>query len=955
MMTGFTLVSQNSITYKPEDIQRIFSDYMDLTNSQASQILSAVQKASEGDNTEFENLKNLAPDFKTKAAERAFAIIKDKAFTTIEDLDNAEEIMFRSFSQLRRAGRTDEQQAKMEALFQQLQSLYQNTISHQYVHVMESFMGYLRMYLQDDTYVTQNKHIHEEKIAEASAFDLALVSDIEKFLGDELFDDVLKYMQMIERNEKDPDEGYPLAELIEYYMSIHKRKSYFSEGETVSTWTPISYIRNPTVDPEFSEVKAPRFLTQSRVKDEFVTEKRNELESDTPTVDMNGQWLPLPKESSPYWSKEYANLKEGKTAQDKKVFELLQAVTKAYLTKQAETLPEGERLDIVLPSRYIDKFEQKKFLVTRAKGVWDYIRNAIPLLGSKEAQIEQQNYLEDIGQTTIKNPDIYTGLVLNDQAIKLRSARTIPLERTSEDAISGVAMFFEDINEYSAKTIVEPIFKSFRDVFTYSHEHYPQSNKLRAEVFDDLYNTKILDEIPDNILNNKMIAQVTQIVLTLTGMRLMMDIPGALINLTAGELQMLIEVNISKSAAKAYGKSAIKATRWLKDFDYDFWHKADWSLNTQMVAVFNMIPTNANISEQLSIKSLLSNVRSKMMAPRSEGEKLMAIQTGLGVLLSEDVQFEGESVPVDELYELDEQGIIRLKDKYKSLEEDWNPVNGKKVAMIRRAIMQFYTLLQGNYYPTNKPWISYTTAGKWALSMKQWFVSGFLRRMHGRVTDPFLQRERMGHHYALGSLIGNMAQALWNKDPKQATDYWNTIAKSPQEMLALRRSLAEIMYTALFGLIVLFAFGYDYDDKEKNKKLREMAYLKQMLLLVTMRVQGEIGTFIPLPMWGLGYMEMKRAVLDPIGLPKSTVDNIMGLLKLGFLHTFSAFGQDYERELYYQNKKGYSYNGWGLGAIKDKGDSKFAAMLLNTIGYTGYTFEPAVYMQTFNQMQNRIK
>lgn len=968
MMTGLTLVSENAIAYKATDVQRILSDHIDLTTSQAESILSAIQKATSGDNTELQSLANLSLKFTTKEAEAAFSMLVKKSLLSIEDLHNTEELMFHAFSEERRSGKSDELKEKMDILYQRLQDLYQNTVSFQYVVAMKDFTtisgtagGYMQQYLEDDNYTTPNKQLHKERVRDLLQFDFALVSDIEKFFGDDLFEDVIRYMQMLERTEVNPKEGFPLASLIEYYLSIHKKKVYFSEGETITTWTPISYVRNPTVDPAYTEVRAPRFLTQSKVKREYVTERKNDVHPDVlsgkelPTVDMNGHWLPLYDENSEYWNKDYANLKNSTDSKDMKVFELLDTVTKAYLKKQDESLSDDDRLDMVLPSRYIDKFEQKKLLVTQTKDVWNIIRDGIPLLGGKKAEIEQQNYLEEIGQTAIKNPDIYTGLVISDQAIKLRSARTIPLERTSEDAISGVAMFFEDINEYSAKTIVEPIFKSFRDVLRQSNEKYPQSNKLRAEVFSDFYDLKILDKVPDNILNNKHVAKITQIVLTLSNMRLLMDIPGGLVNLTSGQLQMLIEVNFSKSAAANYAKSTVKATKWLKDFDYDFWRQSDWGLTTQMVGIFNMMPTASAVSHQLSLPALYWNIRSKMMAPRSEGEKLMAIQTGLAVVMSEPVPFEGEMIDVEDLYELDNKGIIKLKDEYQSLYDDWNPLNGKKVVMLRRKIMQFYTLLQGNYYDSNKPWLSSVAAGKWALAMKQWFASGFIRRMHGRVQDPFLQRPRVGHHFAMGSLIGNVAQAIWHKDPKIVQDYWNTIAKTPQEQLALRKSLAELMYTAIFGLLVLFAFGYDGDDKEKNKKLREMAYLKQLLLLVTMRVQGEIGTFIPLPMWGLGYMEMKRAIMDPIGLPKATVDNIMGLMKLSFLHVFSALGMNYEKDLYYQNKKGYSYNWGGLGAFKDKGDSKFLALLFNTVGYTGYTFEPAIYMQTFFQMQNRIK
>lgn len=962
MMTGFALLAENSLSYKIEDVKSAFSDYFNLTDSQATQILSAIQKAHTGDNTELQNLKNLTLSFKTASGEAAFNLIRDRIFNSIADMNDMEENMYRAFSALRRSKRSDEAKMKMEGIFQDLQALYQNGVSYQYGIAMEGFMRYFGKYITDDSYMAQNKDIHKEKFDMLGQVSLAYVADIEGFLGDGLFEEVIGYMKAIEKHQKD-DDAYPLSELIDYYLSIHKRKSYWIDGQPIETWTPISYVRSAVVNPELTESTAPRFLTQSKVRDKFVVQKMNDLHEDVlsgkekANVDMNGMWLPKEEASNTdYWNEDYAALKEGKTEQDREAFKLLEATKLAYLKRQQETLPEGKMLDLLVPPKYVDDLEWKIDMLAKGKNVVNYIRNIVPFLNSKKAEIENQNYLEDIAQATIKNPDIYTGLALSEEAVKLRSARTVPIERTSADAIASVAMFFEDINEYTAKTIVEPLFKSFRDVFKYSNEKYPQSNANRAELFQDMYDLRILDKMPKSALNHPTLAKISQVILTLTGWRLLMDIPGGIINLASGELQMLIEVNISKSAAKYYAQAGWLAAKWLKDYDYDSWNQADWGLATQTIAAFNMIPSAYHISTQMSKKAVLSSIHPKIMAPRSEGEKLMAIQTGLSVLLSQSFEFRGQTISPENLYELGEDGIIKLKDEYKDLEEDWNPINGKEVVKVRRAIMQFYTMLQGNYYKTNKAWLSYIAAGKWTLALKNWFASNFLRRMHGRVMDPFLQRERVGTHFALISLLGNMASAAYNRDSKKMTDYWNLIAKNPQEMLAIRRSLAEMFYTFLFGMIVLLGFGYDYDDKDKNRKLREMAYMKQLMLMILMRVQGEVGTFIPLPVWGLGYMEIKRAILDPIALPKTTVDNIAGLGKLGFLHMLKFLGMPVaDKELYYQNKKGYGYNMWGLGAIKDKGDSKFLAMFYNTLGYTGYTFEPAAYMQTYNQMQNRIK
>lgn len=959
LTSAFTDVFSNRLKYKASDVQNTFKDLIPFTTSQAEQILSSVNKVAQGDMSEFQSLANLQLGDVSPSVRGAYSILK---FSSPQEMLEMEYALFTTFKDLtrRERGMMAEQ---LSTLFSSLNDLYSNGVSLQYYVVLREFFSYYKEYLDNDDFNLADKELHKKKYNTVLGVAPATVSDVENFLGDGVFDAVYEYVGWKERNERNPSSAYPLSELREFWLSLHKQKSNWVDGEMVTTWTPVRYVKQPVTDSSLTEKKSPRFLTINKVKDEYYTKKVYETDQEVidgikkPNVDINGEWLPLEKEDSPFWSKEYNDLKTSKKQEDKKAFEILEKTKLQYLQKQQEILPEGERLDLVIPSKGIDKLEQKKFYLTEAKGMFDYVRNSIPFLRSDtDKDSEEENYLEDIKAQTIKNRDIYTGLVISDDKIKLRSMRRISLVRTSKDAISSMAMFFEDINEYSGKALVAPVMKTFMDVFRHTYDLYPHTNKWRASVLEDIYKTKVLDEVPKNMANNTYLAKFLSTINRFVGFRLLGDPIGGIVNLASGEMQILIENSISKDAAVAYAQSGNMARNWLVKYDYDFWNKSNWSKETQMIAMFNMVPDAMDISNHLSTKALLSNVRSKLMAPRSEGEKYMGIHIGLSVLLSEPIVHEGKKVNIDEIYELDPiTNIIRLKDEYKSLDKDWNPVTGLKVIAIRRKISQFYTLQQGNFFRQNQSFASTTAIGKTMEVMKRWFASGMVRRFQGRVRDPFTGKERVGYHYAMAQLAGNTISALWDRDMDKVTDYWNNIAKRPSEQAALRRSMAEILYTTVFILLTAYAFGYDDDDEDKNKKVREMAYLKQLALLITMRVQSELGTFIPVPLWGLGYMEMKRAILDPIGLPKMTVDNMMGLGKLAVLQLLDALGIDYDKQLYYQKRKPYGHNVFGLGAFKDKGDSKLLALILNTIGYTGYTFEPAQYIETFTQMQNRIK
>lgn len=955
---AFKKVINNHISYNASDVQDVFKGIIDLSNSQAEMILSATKSAIQGDNSEFSNLATLDLGNSNISVKNAYSMMK---FSSPEEMLEMENAMYGVFKHITRAqsGSLAEQ---LSGLYEQLNSLYTNSVSLQYYLSLGEFFSYYQEYVEQDAFDLPDKDIHVQKFLSTRGTAPATVSDVEAILGDGVFEAVLNYMQWKERNEVNPKNSYAISDLVEFLISIHKQKTTYIDGEPVTTWSPVNYVKRPITSDGYSEVRAPRFLTRNKVKDKYKTEKIYETDPEViagnkqANVDINGEWLPLERSDSPFWNKEYEALKNGKDEESRKKFEFLETTKLEYLKAQQEYLPEGERLDLVLPAKYIDKLEQKKLLIKNAQEGWNYVRNILPFGQGKSLEEENQNYMEDIGAVTAQNRDIYTGAVISEKNVKLRSRRRIPLNRTTKDATSSIVMFFEDINEYSGKSMVAPIMKSFADAFRHSYEMNPLGNRYRSGALMDLYKTKILDEVPDNYANNPVIAKVLAVINKLTTFRLLGDPVGATVNLTSGTIQSLIDANTNSAEYKAYMSTAPLAADWLYKYDKDFYRGSNWGIETQLIASFHMIPDSMDVSHQLSRGALLASVRSKLMAPRSESEKLLAIHLGLCVVMSEPIIHEGKALTINDIYELDEvTGLIRLKNEYKALANEWNPIDGTKVIMLRRKLMQKYTMLQGNFYKQNQSYASTTAIGKAAEVMKRWFASGVIRRYQGEVIDPYLQETRKGYHLAIGHALRELVYGLTHGDMKHLNEYFSKIAKRPSEKIALRRALAEGIYTAVFGALAFFVLGYDGDDEDKNKKLREMNYLKQLALLVTLRVQGELGTFIPVPVFGLGYMEMKRAVLDPFGLPKASFDNVAGIIALLTMQGLSAIGFDFDKALYYQKSKPYGYHFGGLGAFKDKGDSKLIAIILNTIGYTGYTFEPAEYIKTLTQMQNRIK
>jgi hypothetical protein len=170
----------------------------------------------------------------------------------------------------------------------------------------------------------------------------------------------------------------------------------------------------------------------------------------------------------------------------------------------------------------------------------------------------------------------------------------------------------------------------------------------------------------------------------------------------------------------------------------------------------------------------------------------------------------------------------------------------------------------------------------------------------------------------------------------------------------LRKSVAELTYIFLISMFLIHILKYDSDDEDKNKKLKKMSYWEKVAILIAIRAKSEAGTFIPLPFFGLGLQETFRAFLDPFGVIKGTVLNISGSAKIILDEIMYAMGFDIpEKNMRYQ--RDMTNPVFPSLSLKDKNDRKIWVLILNTLGYTGYTFDPETYIKTIDSLTNRIK
>lgn len=686
----------------------------------------------------------------------------------------------------------------------------------------------------------------------------------------------------------------------------------------------------------------------------LLTEKINYLDprvlagTAKPTVDMNGNWLP--NEMSDFRDEKYAALM---ASGNKQLIDYYNTLKNSYLKYQVDNMMGGDSyFDLGIPTKRDDKYESKMDLIKDTKNRLSTILKNIPFVGSKDNESVKEE-LEELGALTVREKDMFGDVISREDSVKLRSRRELEISKTSEDILSSIALFIEELEDYKAKNYIAPVFQSMTDVFDSNLLNNPRFNVDRAKIMKQFKDFLIFNKVPEGFLNNKNVVAFLNVVSSLTSARLLLDPLGAMINLTSGELQSIIQNAFIPKEWANYFKVMPDVGKWLYAYNKDFYSKTNITKETQLIAQFGILPDARDMSQVLSRRAQFSSVRERFMAPRTLTEEEMGIHIGLTILRANSLEINGKSVNIEDLYELDQNtGLTKLKDEYSNLSKQWNPLDGTEVNRIRNIIVQRYITIQGNFYKQTPAYISSNALGRAAQIMKRWFTSNSIRRYGDWRWDPFLEENWTGYHRSMLTLLGSVFRSLGTLSTDPVTNRWSTM--TPHERGNIGRSFAEPLYIAVFATLAML-MGYEGDDK--NKKVKEMTYMQRLALLIINRVQGELGTFIPLPVFGLGYMEIKRVALDPFGIITSSgINNIAALGSLLVQHLFYAMGADsLEKNLFYSKDQGYDSWAAEFLGYRQKGSPKIWSIALNTIGINLYTTDPGPYIKTMDNLQNRVK
>jgi LysM repeat protein len=321
------------------------------------------------------------------------------------------------------------------------------------------------------------------------------------------------------------------------------------------------------------------------------------------------------------------------------------------------------------------------------------------------------------------------------------------------------------------------------------------------------------------------------------------------------------------------------------------------------------------------------------------GEKLTDIAKRYGVTVEEIKRANGIKDEVD------------LND-----EQEITIANSEKFKQFKRKVQGLSRALFGAYDEMGQPEGNKYLMYRMFFFMRKWFTPMFVNRFGidmDKENNPYGER----YDWALGrTRKGFYIQAFQTLLEGMKTMGKSFKYMSKKEKAALRKAAAEGTAIIMFSLLASMIFGYDDDDEEKWKKIRERSgvigsdefntwgFMQNHMLALMMGLQAETSAFVPLPK----IAGVNLGADDYAGLLTSTTTAFGNTLLLYLEILSDVFNLVTFNDLSVYKKEAGPYS-W-----EEKDDYKIVNHLMRTFGFTGSSGDPETMVKNLRNSSSRI-
>lgn len=692
-------------------------------------------------------------------------------------------------------------------------------------------------------------------------------------------------------------------------------------------------------DPKYITNVPARKYSIREVKNEYKTgynptTEKVELEVGVHT-DNRGNWLP---KKGKFINKRYEQLKNSNDPKEKALFGLLSVHTK-YLLKAQEELSNSNKLWLEIPRLLKSSTERNLKLLKELKEkptdiphtVWETIKakwNAITDFSQGEGNFQQVFADKEGTQFT---------------SVPIKYKDKMDVENVSLDLFKANMKYA--FSAYTNKKLIEisPTANALQRIL--GNPDYKPLDLLKRIVKKGTApkgSTNITAKAIDNIVKREFEGQEKKMELGKTGEKaasllkaatvlktLTFGIPQSIANVVNAEAQNIINASNGYTTLKNLGTAHVLFFKeYFPAFFNDYiQNKLDKnSLQSQIFDLYQFVSSHKiedNIGEkygQSKIKDFLA--LNWLTHHREWGEIFVQAVNAISFLDAtkiEQEQSDGSKklLTLNEAYELDANGAIKLKD---GISKDWD-LTGFQTNRLKSLIGFSNGRINGNYAKNiDKTEANTFTVYSTYFMMKNFFIEMMLNRTAGsnfRLSYGIKSDKRF--NIKVGADRGYLVEIL-NIQAEQLESLVKTgklYTLSKEEKIAIYKTISDGSLMILAYLLLTYAFGFSYDDKDKWKKLKKKSWLGAQGIYQSARMFTESTTFENPYQW--------VDFLFSAPMVGKTFTDYLDLIR--YTIRYIKNDEKSDPEAFYQKDYG----------IYKKGDSKAKAKLYKIIGYQSAT------------------
>jgi hypothetical protein len=558
--------------------------------------------------------------------------------------------------------------------------------------------------------------------------------------------------------------------------------------------------------------------------------------------------------------------------------------------------------------------------------------------------------------------------------IPVKGISNIPINQITYDVVSILNFYMTQLERQKVLSKINPVAKAM--VETLENADTAMSNMTnirdkkegvannikailgkgkssRAATVRSLYNRELQNEV----FSEKHLDWLNKVTSAITGGAALnyfaLNLPSAIKNYWGILWQLQVEAAAGEYFdTRSMVKGKARAFVAMKDWSARIWGGKYNSVDSQLILM--MDPQQGKTEEVISKDFSRTFARdvaglSWAFSPRKFMEMEGALQLMYSIMYHTKIEriVNGEKTYISyaDAFQLNDKNQLVLLEGIPATygityDEKGLPTLGSEFIRMQNIVHEKYKDLNGAFAKFESPQAQRFFAYRLFAFMRRYFTSMFLHRFGKRRANYALESVRAGFYREAVLTLAETLKTLGKNIPFM----------SPKEAASLKRMATEVALIMAISAIAVMLFGYDDDDKDRFKKLRDKSgalgdedfhldgWLSNHALTLLLKTQAENQSFIPLPGLGLqNYIDLASTTSIAFG---PTITAAATLLTDLTMHAMP--GED--ESLYYERDTGpYSW--------QKEGSAKIWNHLATTAGFSGSQIEPVKGLESFESFR----